>query len=103
MENNYYGEQNNQENENQSIDLSDSFDEVVQRRQQNAYIKSSIIDVKKAKKKKIYMAIIIVGWIIIISFALSAWNSSQKRKQQIEKTRQEMQSKIKANANIQKR
>lgn len=100
MENNYDGEQNNQENENQSIDLSNSFDEVVQRRQQNAYIKSSIIDVKKAKKKKIYIAIIVVGWIIIISVALSAWNTNQKKKQQIEKIRQEMQDKIKANANI---
>lgn len=100
MENNYNNTQNDTEEKDKSIDLSKSFDGVIEQRQQDAYIKSSVTDVKKAKKKKIYFAIIVVGWIIIISIAMSAWNSSQKKKEQTQKIKQEMQDRIKLNTNI---
>jgi hypothetical protein len=89
--------QNNYNNQDQNIDLSNALDSAVENKKQMIYAES--FQQKPSNKKKIYLIIIIVSWIIIFSFAIYNTNKKQKINDQREQIRQEIESRIKQGAN----
>lgn len=89
MENNY---SNN--NQQQDIDLSNVLDSAVAQKQQMMYQNTFVNKSKGKNKKKIYLFIIIISWIVILGITISTLAKNANRKKEIEKIKQEMQSKL---------
>lgn len=88
----------NYTNPDKDIDLSGAFDSAIENRRQMAYSQST--QKKPNNKKRIYLFIIIISWIIIIFSGVYALYKKNKIENEREKIKQEIQLKIQQNAKI---